>query len=151
MVTIILPGFSVYNKEWLEETAKKIKVGGEIRPIYWEHWTDPNKEFDVREKGRLINNVAGIRVTDIIAKSIGTLTASYMILKSPEKINKVIFNGIPLNDLSESEKEVIKSALRLIPRKNFICFQNEADPHASFNQVNSFLSEIGEKINLVRK
>lgn len=151
MVTMILPGGSVHNKEWLEETAKTINVEGEIRAIYWDHWSEPEKKFDAKEKARLINDIAGVRSTDIIAKSIGTLVAAYMILKSPDKIRKVILCGIPLNDLSESDKEIIKLAFKLIPVKNIICFQNDEDPHGGTDQLNGLLSGLDAKIEIVSK
>lgn len=151
MVTVILPGYSLHNKEWLEETAQKIGVDGEIRPIYWDHWQSPGKEFNKEEKARLINNIAGMRMVDIIAKSIGTLVAAYMIQKGPEKIRKVILNGICLNDLDEDEKEIMKAALKLIPSQDIICYQNEEDPHGSFNQAKRFLSEVDPNIVIISK
>ena len=151
MVTMILPGGSVHNKEWLEETARTINVEGEIRAIYWDHWSEPEKKFDAKEKARLINDIAGVRSTDIIAKSIGTLVAAYMIFKSPDKIHKVILCGIPLNDLSEGEKETLKSALKLIPPKNIVCFQNEEDPHGSFEQAKAFILGVNSEIKIIIK
>jgi len=151
MVTMILPGYSAHNKEWLEETARTIDVGGEIRAVYWDHWTDSEKKFNAKEKSRLINDIAGIRATDIIAKSIGTLVAAYMILGSPTKIRKVILCGIPLDDLSEGDKETIKLALKSLPPKSVICFQNEEDPHGTYDQVNNFLSKFDCSIERVSK
>jgi pimeloyl-ACP methyl ester carboxylesterase len=151
MVTVVLPGYSSHNKEWLEETVKRVNMGGEIRPIYWGHWSDPSKQFDPQEKARLIDNVAGKRMVDIIAKSIGTLVASYIIQESPEKIRKVIFCGLPLNGMAEEGKEVIKAALKLIPPQDIICFHNEEDPVGGLNQVKKFLSEINPNINLTVK
>lgn len=151
MVTVILPGYSLHNKDWLEETAKTINVEGEIRSIYWDHWENPEKKFDVKEKARLISDIAGIRSTDIIAKSIGTLVAAYMILKSPDKIRKVVLCGIPLNDLSEEDKEVLKLALKSIPAKNIVCFQNDEDPHGSTDQLNGLLSGLDADIEIISK
>jgi pimeloyl-ACP methyl ester carboxylesterase len=151
MVTIILPGGSLDNKKWLEETARTIKVEGEVRAIYWDHWSDPNKKFDPKEKARLIDDIAGTQSVDIIAKSIGTLVAAYMIQKNPSKIHRVICCGIPLNDLSESDKEVIKLALSSIPKENVICFQNDEDPHGGFDQLHNLLSEAGSEIEVVSK
>jgi pimeloyl-ACP methyl ester carboxylesterase len=151
MVTVVLPGYSLQNKSWLEETARTINVEGEIRAIYWDHWEDPVKKFNAKEKARLINDVAGIRSVDIIAKSIGTLVAAYMIQKSPVKIHKVILCGIPLNDLSEPEKEVIKFALRSISPGQVICFQNDEDPHGGSGMLKSFLSDAGSPVELISK
>jgi pimeloyl-ACP methyl ester carboxylesterase len=151
VVTIILPGGSIHNKEWLEQTATKIGVEGEIRPVYWDHWTSPGKEFDPKEKARLADDVIGMRVVDIIAKSIGTLVAAYMIQKAPVKIYRVILNGIPLNDLDGNEKELIKSALRLIPAESILCIQNEDDPHGSLEEVREYLSTVNSGIKIIAK
>lgn len=151
MVTIIIPGYSKHNKEWLEETAQAVKTDGEIRPIYWGHWNDPDIKFNAKLKASLIDTVSGKRVVDIIAKSIGTLVASYLIDKSPEKIRKVILNGICLNDINEAEKESIKNALKKIPSENILIFQNDEDPHGSYDMVKNFLSEFGNDIVVVQK
>jgi len=151
MVTIILPGYSAHNKNWLEETAQGVGVQGEIRAVYWDHWTDPTKKFDAKEKGRLINDITGAGASDIVAKSIGTLVAAYMILNAPAKIRKVVLCGIPLNDLSESDKEVIKMALKSIPSKNVICFQNDEDPHGGFGQLESFMSGFDSDVEVISK
>lgn len=140
MVTIIIPGYSPHNQKWLEDTASQVKADGEIRPIYWGHWTDPNIKFDPKIKANLLDGVSGKRVVDIVAKSIGTLVASYLIQKSPEKIRKVILCGIPLNDLGEDEKEIIKNALHKIPVENIICFQNDEDPHGGTDILKNFFS-----------
>jgi pimeloyl-ACP methyl ester carboxylesterase len=151
VLTIILPGYSAHNKIWLEETARDLNAGGEVRAVYWDHWTDPTKKFNAEEKGRLLNDISGAGSVDIIAKSIGTLVASYMILASPEKIRKVIFCGIPMNDLTEEDKEVIKLALKSVPPKQAVCFQNDEDPHGSSDQLTNFLSGFDSGIEIVSK
>jgi hypothetical protein len=151
MVTVILPGYSSSNKKWLEETAQNLKGDSEIRPVYWGHWTDPDIKFDPKEKARLLDSVAGKRVVNIIAKSIGTFVAGYIIQNSPEKINKVILNGICLNDLNDGEKEILKSALKLVPAENVVCFQNDGDPHGNFEQARNFLHEVNPKIAIISK
>lgn len=151
MVTIILPGYSSHNKKWLEETAQQIKSDGEIRPIYWGHWDDPTKKFDAKEKAHLLDGVTGRRVVDIIAKSIGTLVTSFVVETGPEKVRKIILCGIPINGLSETDKEKIKSALKLVPPENIICFQNDEDPYGDLGQVKKLLSDIDPKILLIEK
>ncbi len=151
MVTIIIPGFSAHNREWLESVTGGIKAEGEIRPIYWGHWDDPGVSFDPVQKANLLDGVSGKRVVDIVAKSIGTLVASYLIQKSPEKIRKVIFCGMPLNDIAEDRKEVIKNALSKIPPESVIFIQNDEDPHAGFDMVKNFLSGISGNIQVISK
>jgi pimeloyl-ACP methyl ester carboxylesterase len=151
VVTIIIPGYSTHNQKWLEDTASNIRTDGEIRPIYWAHWKDPSHKFDAKSKANLLDAVSGKRVVDIIAKSIGTLVASYLILKSPTKIRKVIFCGIPINDIDESAKEVIKTAVRALPLENIILLQNNEDPHGGIDALKGYLSEFGSDLKIVEK
>jgi pimeloyl-ACP methyl ester carboxylesterase len=146
MITFILPGYSLKNKEWLEECAMSLKVEGTIRPVFWEHWNDPDEKFKPKEKASLIARHAKGDKVNIIAKSIGSLVAAYIIEQIPDQINKVIICGIPLTDLKEGE-DIIKVLETLDPAK-IICFQNEFDPHGSFTEVRAFLPE---KIKVVSK
>lgn len=151
MVTIILPGYSDSNRKWLEDVAGSVKSDGEIRPVYWGHWDDPDIKFDPGQKADLLDGVSGKRVIDIIAKSIGTLVAAYLIEKSPEKIRKIIFCGMPLNDIGEDKKEIIKNAIKKIPSENIMFIQNEEDPHGGFDSLKMFLSGLGRDFVLVSK
>lgn len=151
MVTLIIPGYSSLNKKWLEETASNIKTEGEIRPIYWGHWTDESIKFDAKTKADLLDGVSGKRVVDIIAKSVGTLVATYLIEKSPEKIRKVILCGIPVNDLSEDDKEVYKNALRKISLSNVLFIQNNEDPHGGTDALKGLLAEFGKDVEVISK
>jgi predicted alpha/beta hydrolase family esterase len=137
MITFILPGYSVKNKAWLEETAMGLKVEGFVRPIFWEHWTDPDAKFDKKEKASLIARHAKGDKVNIIAKSIGTLVAALIIKEIPEQINKVILNGICVNDITPKQVEFIKSQIKKLGDK-VIIFQNEADPHGTYDQVKDF-------------
>ncbi len=151
MVTIVLPGYSIKNKDWAMETSKEVRLSYDVRPILWDHWEDSGKKFDAKEKADDVIDVILDDSANIIAKSIGTLVASYMLQKIPTRINKVIFCGIPLNDLNEVDKEVIKQALNVFPSEKIICFQNQDDPHGSFDQVNKFLSEVNPDIKATSK
>jgi pimeloyl-ACP methyl ester carboxylesterase len=138
MITFILPGFSLRNKEWLEECAMSLKVEGTIRPIFWEHWDDSEAEFKPKEKATLIaRHTKGDKI-NIIAKSIGSLVAAYIIEQIPNQINKVIICGIPLGDIKGKET-LIKKVLGSLPMERLICFQNENDPLGSSTEVRKFL------------
>jgi predicted alpha/beta-hydrolase family hydrolase len=139
MLTFILPGGSVKNKEWLEECAMSLKVEGYIRPIFWDHWDDPDADFDKKEKATLISRHSKGDKLNIVAKSIGSLVTAYIIEQVPDQINRVIICGIPLHDISEDEKETIKKALSGLPAGKLLCFQNAGDPHASYEEVKKFL------------
>lgn len=151
MVTVILPGYSIKNKEWASESSKELDLGHEIRPIFWDHWTDPEKIFKAKEKSGDIIDVLLHDSANIVAKSIGSLVAAYVMQAIPARIEKVIFCGIPLNDLNEADKELIKEALRRFPAEKILCFQNEDDPHGSFDQIKDFLAKINPQIKIISK
>lgn len=95
MQTLILPGYSASDKEWVDETTKNLNVEGTmnstgvIRPFYWMHWTDQNSKFDIQEKAELIAKHLRGESAKIIAKDEGLEVAN--ILKSilPDQILSV--------------------------------------------------------------
>jgi hypothetical protein len=89
MQTLILPGYSASNKEWVDETAKNLKVEGVIRPFYWMHWSDENSKFDIQEKAELIAKHLRGEKANIVAKDEG-LEVAY-VLKSllPDQIQSI--------------------------------------------------------------
>jgi pimeloyl-ACP methyl ester carboxylesterase len=151
MVTLILPGYSPKNKEWAEETAEKINVDGLIRPIFWDHWTNPEKKFKPSEKGRLLAGVSVKNAVNIVASSIGTLVATHVVDFAPERVRKIILCGIPLNDMNEENLEEIRRVLRGFPPENILCFQNVEDPHANYDQAKLFYDGINPDIKLISK
>ncbi|HKC04417.1 MAG TPA: alpha/beta hydrolase [Patescibacteria group bacterium] len=151
MITLILPGASIKNKEWATAVSKNLDLGHEVRPVFWEHWDNPDMPFDPKDKARELVDVVMDESVNIIAKSIGTLIASYIMEAIPDRIQKVVLCGIPLNDLNEENKETIRTALKSYPAENIICFQNEDDPHATFIEVKDFLSKINSEIKIILK
>lgn len=137
MQTLILPGYSSKNKEWVDEVAKNLKVNHIIRPFYWMHWTDESSNFDAQEKANLIIKHIKEDKINIIAKSIGTLVASKVVEKIPNQIERIIFCGIPLTSLSVEDLNIIKFVINILGNK-FLGFQNMDDPHGSFEQVKNF-------------
>lgn len=137
MQTIILPGFSIKNLKWVDEVANNLEIDGVIRPIHWDHWKDESEKFDVKEKAVVIARHARGEKINIIAKSIGTLIASLVIQKIPDQIEKIIFCGIPVSDLSENDLDIIKKAISLT-KERIVVFQNSNDPHGTYDQVKKF-------------
>lgn len=151
MITVILPGYSLRNKSWAEEVASTLADTHDARPIFWNHWTSPDQKFLPKEKASDVLDVIMDESANIVAKSIGTLVASFMIQADSEKFPRIIFCGIPLNDISEDEKEEIKKALKLVSEDKIICFQNEDDPHGTYEQVRGFVHAINSKIKVLSK
>jgi hypothetical protein len=77
--------------------------------------------------------------------------ASFIIEKIPEKINKVIFCGIPLANLTEPDKEQLKTALKKFPTEKIKCFQNIDDPYSGYEEVKNFLADINSGIEIISK
>lgn len=151
MITVILPGYSRENESWLKECAEKLSVEGVIRPIYWDHWTEFGKRFDAGEKAAIVADVARDEPLNIVAKSIGTLVSSKVILENSKRINKVIFCGIPYGDLTAGERAEISLAVKRIPQENFVCYQKSGDPHGNFEDVSRLFKEEGVKATLIKK
>lgn len=89
MQTLILPGYSASNKEWVDETAKNLKVESTIRPFYWMHWTDENSKFDVQEKAELIAKHLRGEKANIVAKDEGLEVAKILKSLLPNQIVSV--------------------------------------------------------------
>lgn len=151
MVTAVLPGYSIKNKDWVLETAEKVELSHEVRPVLWDHWMDPESKFNAREKAGFVSDVLLNESVNIIAKSVGTLVASYMIEKKPTQVSKVIFCGIPLNDLDEIDKEVVKQAFRVLPAFRCLCIQNEDDPHGGIKEVREFIKSANPDVKVISK
>ncbi len=147
MVTFILPGYSSKNKELAEEMAEKLKLDGQIRPIFWDHWENPEKLFKPKEKARLIAGLAVKNRVNIIAKSVGTLVAAYVIEQIPQQLNKVILCGIPT--VSDERLGIFQEAYKNIKPENVICYQNEGDPFATSAEIEKFMEKINPKIEIV--
>jgi len=142
MKTIIIPGFSSKNKEWAYDVKKNIS-GSEV--YEWPHWKDLSIKFKPKEEAKNILAIIGEGETNIIAKSIGTLIAS--ILLKTAKVNKIIYAGIPINDMNEDDMYEYKILSDVDPKK-VIVFQNSEDEHGSFVAVRKFLSQINPNIEI---
>ena len=149
MVTFILPGYSPRNREWAEEVAKKIEIEGEVRPVFWDHWDNPEKTFNPKKKAQDVIDVLSKDNANIIAKSVGTLVAAYIVQQIPGRIGKVILCGIP--STSNQRKEIFKKAFSLFNKRTMVVFQNSKDPLATFSEVKKFVEEVNPKILVVEK
>lgn len=137
MQTIVLPGYSSENKEWVNNVATNVNREEIIRPFHWGHWEDELIKFDAKEKAVLIAKHVKDDNVNIIAKSIGILVASYLYQIIPNQLEKVIFCGIPVKDLKSDEIETIKNCISQKGDK-LITFQNDNDPHGSYDEVRDF-------------
>ncbi len=149
MITLILPGYSASNKEWADEVAKNLKVEGEIRPVYWDHWEDENQPFNVAEKVSSLTGLIVKQKVNIIAKSAGIAVAVGLIKAIPDQIQKVIICGLPYKGGTSERIEEYKKAFAGFPAEKMIFFQNEKDPLGPFTRVSSLLAQVNPQIEVV--
>lgn len=148
MKTLILPGFSQHNEEW----AIKVKdhlPGSEYTT--WHHWqTGNNKDFSPEDEAKKIVDDIPFKGADIIAKSIGTYITVRLISKVQERIRKVVLCGIPLNDLSEEDKNAYLS-INSLGNQTILVIQNSLDPHGTYEDVKNFITAINQNIEVRMK
>jgi predicted alpha/beta-hydrolase family hydrolase len=150
---LILPGFSIKNKNWAEKTVTDLQPHFEARIWEWKHWgTGDNADFSAEsEATHIITRFEGANTEKvyIIAKSIGTLVLSKIVQQSPNLFDKIILCGVPLNDLEKDDYQNYESLRQIESRA--ICFQNDKDPHGNFAQVSKFFEEENINIPVVKK
>jgi len=147
MRTIILPGYSLSNREWAEEIAKRLPAKIHI----WKHWeTGEQKDFSLQNEVQKVLSEIGDSNVNIIAKSIGTLVAVTLLDKIAPQIQKIILCGIPTAFIKDNRLED-KSYLLLkdFPSENVLIIQNKKDPLATYNQIKEMFSKINPKIKVI--
>lgn len=151
MKTILLPGFSVQNKDWAEEIKGRIgeKIGLEIH--YWPHWqTGDTKPGWIDEEVDKVLEKIGDEKVNILAKSIGTLVAARLLNKRVGMVGKIILCGVPLAAFKEGDEESYQ-ILGKLPTENVLVIQNENDNVGSFDKVNAIIKNINPEIKVMSK
>ncbi|OGM15350.1 hypothetical protein A2V56_03265 [Candidatus Woesebacteria bacterium RBG_19FT_COMBO_42_9] len=148
MKTIILPGYSLHNKDWAQDLKRELNLGHEIIVHNWEHWQGKASLSPRRETARILQEL-GEGEVNIIAKSVGTFICVILAPNLKGRVRKVILCGIP--SVSNDRKEKFIDGLREIPSENVICFQNAGDPFASYDEVKIFLAGVSPKIKVIKK
>lgn len=144
MKTLILPGFSLPNKDWAEAMARKIP-GSEV--VYWPHWQSGTAETDWIRKEAVKIGLANKTPINILSKSIGTVVAGQLWELNPAMVNKMILCGLPIADLGENYADLYRW-LKDLPAEKVRCVQNENDNHGSFEAVEKMIREINPGIRV---
>jgi len=137
MKTIVLPGYSLHNKNWALEIKKSLSFRQSVLVHEWRHWQLGGDLQPKHEIGKILKEIARGRV-NIIAKSVGTMVAMYLLAEIPEQINKIILCGI--SSVSEERKKPFTVSLADFPAKDIIVFQNTKDPLAGYEEVKDFIT-----------
>jgi len=143
--TLVLPGYSLKNKDWAYEVKNRLQ-GFDVEVVEWLHWNDESIKFDPQSEAKRVANKIGDERVNIIAKSLGTLAACYLIPNI--KVDKIIFCGIPLNDMDQHDYLQYKILKNL---KNIIIFQNDKDKHGTFLEAKEFVGKINPEIKIIEK
>ncbi len=149
MNTIILPGYSLKNKEWAEYVKKKLEPEHEVVVHEWKHWKTGS--FSMKKEIKEILTKIGKKKFNIIAKSVGTSVAMNLIEKSRDSVDMVVLCGIPFKNFSEEKKEMFRKNLPNIPTNKVTIVQNSKDYFGSFEEVKKFIGSINSKIKVVEK
>lgn len=149
MKTIILPGYSKYNKNWADDISEKLSDKG-IKSIVhnWRHWETEGSLSIKYETEKIIEEIGKDEV-NIIAKSVGTMMVLKMLPKIRNQIRKIILCGIP--STSEVRRKLFLESIKNFPSEKIICIQNTKDPFASFIELKNFMKSIDSRIKVIEK
>jgi predicted alpha/beta hydrolase family esterase len=149
MKTLILPGYSLHNKDWAEEIASQLKtLNQKIQVHNWKHWTEGS--FSVKsELERILEEIKNEKV-NILAKSVGVYVALKLIPQIPSQVNKVILCGIA-SVVAEDRKALVETALSKIPLQNILCIQNEFDKYVKYADAEMFYHSVEPKLVVLSK
>lgn len=148
MKTIILPGYSLHNKDWALEIKKNLSSRQSVLVHQWQHWEKGGDLHPKYEIGKILKEIKKDKV-NLIGKSVGTMIAMKVLAEIGDRVGKIILCGIP--SVSEERKRLFTTSLSAFPVKNIICFQNTLDPFATFEEVRKFMKEVNPKIKVVEK
>lgn len=149
MLTIILPGFSIHNKEWAEQASRHLPSSIVHE---WKHWkTRKKSDFNAKNEAKVVISKIDSDV-NILAKSAGTIVAMYILKMNPERISKIILCGIPINwDNMDSVSRESYEILKDFPADKIKILQNTDDPYANYKLVKENIEKINSRIEVVEK
>ncbi len=152
MKYILLPGFSIKNKEWSEEFVVEMKKRGfTFEILEWMHWgsgdvNDWDPEAEMQRLEELIDNQENV----IVAKSLGTFISVLYVLSNDVKPTKLMWMGIPIHDLSEDELNMYPMMVSGIDLPIRV-IQNTKDTHGTSAELKEFFVTNQVKIEVMEK
>jgi hypothetical protein len=159
--TLILPGYSPHNREWVDQVAVSLKSKN-IEPIphYWLHWPRfdrrvgpegaPVKSYSFNKELIVLLREIDDSKINIIAKSVGVMTAFMLIPQIAGKVDKVILCGIA-SVVGKNRKDLLRKVLLTVPVTNILCIQNAHDKYVPFDQAENFYHSVNKKLKVISK
>ncbi len=150
MKYICLPGYSLKNLQELESISSTLQQNNcGVLEYRWRHWSNESEKWDPDfDVERIIEKIKGSSEVTIIAKSLGTYVAIKLADKLRNSIKGLVLMGIPINDLTDSEKSDYSKILNNLDAPLYL-IHNRNDNHGSLIQVEELLKDI--KYNLITK
>jgi predicted alpha/beta hydrolase family esterase len=153
MQNILLPGFSLHNKDWAEKLVREMaKYGEKVEFLSWEHWESGNpNDFDVAtESGRAQAMIK--KDYNLIAKSLGTLVAAHLVVNFTQLPKKIIFFGLPLTDIAvdPAALEIYQKFFTQPSGSPLTIVQNDCDPHGNYHEVEKFVHNLNPQVPMVK-
>ena len=144
MRTIILPGYSIHNKDWAYEVKKQLELSNVNAEVYeWKHWQ--GGKMNLYEEVKNIKDTIGQDDVNILAKSVGTKVFMKLLSGIKLHLNKVILCGIPFDPVG------YLSGINMLGAEKLIIIQNSQDPFMPYSVINKFVKIINKEIRVVRK
>jgi len=150
MLTIVLPGYSLHNKEWAYEVKKNLEPDCKVLVHEWRHWEKPSLSLSLRYEVDRIKTEIKTEKVNIIAKSVGVAVAMELIPKISSQIERVILCGIASVDGKE-RKASLKNTLMVLPVERILCIQNEYDKFVIYKDAGKFYHSVEPKIKVISK
>lgn len=143
MLVIFLPGYSLKNKEEMQNICTTLRENGyETLQHEWSHWLNQEDRWDTQLEIQRVNvELKNFNAEEIIlvAKSLGTFAAIHLIESIQDKLKQIILMGIPIEDLEPEERERYIEILSKITIPITI-IQNSDDHHGSFTTIKDYLN-----------
>jgi predicted alpha/beta hydrolase family esterase len=148
MTTIIVPGFSVKNHEWAQNLAQNLTE--EIKVLNYPHWESGNNtDFSVSKMADELVAMVGQDPVNIVAKSVGNLISATALPRIKDLVNRLVILGIPISDLHPEDPPTYKN-LDVLGSEKVSVFQNDQDPHGTFDQAVGMFKNIGLGIEITK-
>jgi len=138
MNALILGGMSPRHKAWVRQVAEVLQpYFDEVRPLDYRHWdaadTEMDLEYEISQADVLAKNFDEYVV---VAKSIGTVLASFANARGLLAPQRCVFMGFPLK-VAEAQFPEVANALPQLPPTVFL--HNERDPLGSAAAVKQYV------------
>lgn len=141
---IILPGYSLHNKDWAYDVKKNLEPDFRVEVHEWKHWSTSGSLSLRYEVDKILAEV-GKRKVSFIAKSIGTKVLMSVVPKIINQIDKVILCGIPIDPVGYGK------GIKLIGSDRLLVIQNSQDPFMPAKAIKIYLSLVDKKVRFIEK